>query len=177
MRIALSLPLAVLPLKSPWFIVLYSLAGLTDILDGFLARKTGTASDFGARLDSIADLVFYSIMMVRILPLLWLKLPRTIWFAVGAALIVRLAAYCAAAIKYRRFAALHTYLNKLTGALLFILAYVMIYSECRGYAWLVAGVALLASAEELAVHIASDEYRPDKKSIFIRPDSEENKEK
>ena len=54
-RIAASLFLLLLPLRSVGFLVVYTLTGLTDVLDGWLARKTGTASDFGARLDSIAD--------------------------------------------------------------------------------------------------------------------------
>jgi len=41
------------------FAVLVLLAVLTDILDGPLARATGSASRFGANLDSAADLIFY----------------------------------------------------------------------------------------------------------------------
>ena len=53
-RMALSLILLVPSLRSAGFLAVYTLAGLTDALDGWLARKTGTASAFGARLDSIA---------------------------------------------------------------------------------------------------------------------------
>ena len=62
-RIAASLLLLFLPLRSTRFIAVYTFTGLTDILDGWLARKTGTASDFGARLDSVADLLFYGIVL------------------------------------------------------------------------------------------------------------------
>ena len=54
-----------LPLGSVRFLAVYTIAGLTDVLDGWLARKTGTASPFGARLDSIADLLFYGILILR----------------------------------------------------------------------------------------------------------------
>ena len=53
MRMAGSLFLLFLPLKSIWFFGVYTLTGFTDILDGWLARKTGRASEFGARLDSM----------------------------------------------------------------------------------------------------------------------------
>ena len=43
---------------SPLFLWIYTLTGLTDMPDGWIARKTGTADDFGARFDSIADLLF-----------------------------------------------------------------------------------------------------------------------
>ena len=43
---------------TPAFYLLYTLCGVTDALDGIIARATKTASAFGARLDSIADLMF-----------------------------------------------------------------------------------------------------------------------
>ena len=91
-RMVASLFLLFLPLSSARFIALYTFTGLTDALDGWLARKTGTASDFGARLDSIADLLFYGIVLVRLFPVLWQLLPVEIWYVVVAVLLVRLAA-------------------------------------------------------------------------------------
>ena len=58
-RIAASLVLLFFSLDYTWFLIIYTITGLTDALDGWLARRTGTASEFGARLDSIADLLFY----------------------------------------------------------------------------------------------------------------------
>ena len=60
-RMAASFFLLFLPLKSIWFLVIYTFAGLTDVLDGWIARKTGSASEFGAKLDSVSDLLFYGI--------------------------------------------------------------------------------------------------------------------
>lgn len=66
MRMAASLFLLFFPLTSIWFLVIYTFAGLTDALDGWLARKSGRASEFGARLDSISDLLFYSVLRLYI---------------------------------------------------------------------------------------------------------------
>ena len=57
-RIAVSIVLLFCPAFSPPFYVFYIAAGLSDMLDGFVARKTDTVSKFGARLDTIADFVF-----------------------------------------------------------------------------------------------------------------------
>ena len=46
------------------FFVVFTLCGVTDIIDGFVARVTHTMSEFGARLDSVADLLFYTILGV-----------------------------------------------------------------------------------------------------------------
>lgn len=43
--------------KKMEFLVVFVLAGITDFLDGFLARKYHQASSFGAKLDSAADLL------------------------------------------------------------------------------------------------------------------------
>ncbi|WP_165053518.1 MULTISPECIES: CDP-alcohol phosphatidyltransferase family protein [unclassified Adlercreutzia] len=37
--------------------VIYAVAGLVDMLDGFATRRAGTESELGARLDSAADAV------------------------------------------------------------------------------------------------------------------------
>lgn len=151
---------------SPQFLTIYLLTGVTDVLDGWLARKTGTASEFGARLDSIADLLFYAVMLIRIFPVLWERLPVQIWYAVAGILLLRLIAYCTAAIKYRCFASLHTWLNKMTGAAVFLLPYMLIISSGVVYSWAVCALACAASLEELVIHLCRNSYCSDTKSIF-----------
>ena len=57
-RIIVSISIAfVIPFSSTFFL-LYSYCGISDIIDGFVARKTHTESVRGALLDSIADIVF-----------------------------------------------------------------------------------------------------------------------
>lgn len=165
-RIAASLLLLFLPLHPAGFLAVYTLAGLTDALDGWVARKTGTASDFGARLDSIADLFFYAVLLFKLFPVLWQTLPRAIWYAVAVALIVRLAAYAVAAVKYHRFAALHTWLNKLTGLGVFLLPYVLSGSTGAIYSWMICALAFAASLEELIIHLCSPVYQADQKFVF-----------
>ena len=167
-RIIASLLLLFLPLRSARFIAVYTFTGLTDILDGWLARKTGTTSDFGARLDSVADLLFYGIVLFRLIPVLWKLLPVEIWYAVATVILVRLAASITAAVKYHRFTSLHTWLNKLTGAALFLLPYVLVVSTGIVYSWAICILAFAAAAEELTIHFCQKEYRADIKSIFQR---------
>lgn len=166
LRIASSFLLLLFPLQYWAFIGLYAFTGLTDVLDGWLARKTGTASSFGAKLDSIADLLFYGVLLVRLAPVLWLLLPRSIWYLVFGIMLVRLAAYGTAAIKYHRFAALHTWLNKLTGAALFLLPFFLTGPLGIRYSYFVCAIAFAASTEELFIHLAQDSYCPQIKSIL-----------
>lgn len=166
MRMAASVFLLFLPLEDILFLVIYTFAGLTDVLDGYIARKTGKASKFGARLDSISDLLFYSVLLIRLFPMLYQTFPGEIWYVVLAIIFVRLAAYITAAVKYHRFASLHTWMNKLTGALVFLLPYVLLISSGVEYCWAVYMVAFIASAEELAIHLLRTDYLVDRKSFL-----------
>ena len=165
-RMAASLILLIFPLRSAWFLAVYTLAGLTDALDGWLARKTGTASAFGARLDSIADLLFYGVLLLRLFPVLRQALPVSVWYVVTAVALVRMVAYAVAAVKYHRFASLHTWLNKLTGGAIFLLPYILAISTGVAYSWTVCVLACAASLEELAIHLRQKRYCADVKSIL-----------
>ena len=86
-RIALCLPLLLVDAMTMPFWVLYLIAGLTDILDGFLARRWGVESKFGARLDSLADFVFVLAVGYKLFP--YLKLPATLWMMIGLVALVK----------------------------------------------------------------------------------------
>ena len=158
--------LALLNPGTLWFFAVYTIAGFSDVLDGWLARKTGTESDFGAKLDSIADLLFFPVMLIRLFPVMWEKLPVRIWYVVAGIFLVRLAAYFIAAIKYHRFASLHTRLNKLTGGAIFLLPYILAISTGVVYSWAVCALACAASLEEPAIHLRQKCYCADVKSIL-----------
>ena len=66
--------LLIRPLTLPFYL-LYTFCGITDVLDGTIARATNSTSEFGARLDSIADLIFYAVMIVKFFPILLEVLP------------------------------------------------------------------------------------------------------
>ena len=79
-RIVLSVALLFCPALSPMFYVLYIAAGFSDMTDGAVARKTGTISEFGSRFDTIADIVFVAVCLIKLLPVLhvpvWIYMDR-----------------------------------------------------------------------------------------------------
>ena len=119
LRMVSTVVMAFLEPLSQAFFAVYTFAGITDVLDGLIARLTKTMSKFGAKLDSVADLLFYTVMLLKILPTLGKILPWYIWIAVAVVLLLRLIAYGAAAVKEKQFAAHHTILNKITGFTVF----------------------------------------------------------
>ena len=118
-RILLSLLLLFFPALSPGFYGLYLAAGLSDMLDGFVARRTNSASPLGAKLDSMADLVFLTVCLVKLLPVL--TLPVWLWVWVGLIALLRLVNVVSGFVRRKKLVLLHTRANKLTGALLFLL--------------------------------------------------------
>ncbi|MBO6080806.1 MAG: CDP-alcohol phosphatidyltransferase family protein, partial [Bacteroidales bacterium] len=68
LRIVCSIALLFCPVFSPAFYALYLTAGVSDMVDGWIARRTHTASELGAKLDTIADIVFVIVCLVKLLP-------------------------------------------------------------------------------------------------------------
>lgn len=148
------------------FYIIYTFCGLSDVLDGWIARATNSTSEFGSRLDSIADLLFYAVMLIKLLPALWRMLPTWIWYVVGGILLLRISSYITVAVKFRRFAAVHTRLNKLTGAAVFLIPYFMLLPGMAVYSLVVCGIAVAAAVQELLLHLGRDEYRVNHKALF-----------
>lgn len=154
------------PLTAVFYWV-YTFAGLSDALDGWLARRTHTTSELGKKLDSVADLLFYSVMLVRLLPVLLQRLPLEIWILIGVILLVRICAYITAAIKYHRFASLHTYLNKITGGAVFLVPYILLLPIDVFLCGVVCVIGLAASIEELLIHLRSRDYDHSPRSLLF----------
>ena len=100
-RIVLSAALLFSPAQSPVFYALYLAAGFSDMIDGAVARKTGTVSELGSRLDTIADLVFTAVCLVKLLPVLEAPVWLLIWIAVIA--VIKLLNIAVGYLKQKQF--------------------------------------------------------------------------
>lgn len=145
------------------FWILYIYCGTSDVLDGCVAKITNTACERGEIFDSVADVVFIAAILLKILPLL--SLPSFIWICVAAIILIRIVSYILGFIKYNTFSALHTYLNKATGALLIILP--VLYAAIGSYSIaIICTAAAVSSCEELYITIKSKELNRNCRSIF-----------
>ena len=119
LRILVSAVLVFCPVFSPIFYVLYLIAGLSDMVDGIIARKTNSVSEFGSRFDSIADFVFVAVCLIKILPVLDIPVWLYVWTAVIA--LIKIINIISGVAKQKIYVAVHTTMNKVTGVLLFML--------------------------------------------------------
>ncbi len=117
-RILVSAALLLCPVFSPIFYAMYLIAGLSDMADGIVARKTNSVSEFGSRFDSIADFVFVAVCLIKILPVMDIPIWLYVWTAVIA--LIKIINIISGYVMQKRYAALHTTMNKVTGVLLFI---------------------------------------------------------
>ena len=144
LRILCSGALMLFPAFSARLYLVYLLCGLSDMADGAVARKTNSASRFGARLDTAADLVFAAAALTKLLPLL--HLPRWLWLWTAAIAAVKAANLIWSAVRWKRLVSEHTALNELTGLALFLLPLTLSFADIR---YSGAAVCALASAAAL----------------------------
>ena len=163
-RVPLALGLLTVSPLSPAFFLLYVLSGVTDMLDGPVARRTHTESRTGAKLDSLADAVFLAAVLYRLLPVLHLS-RRFLW-TLALICLLRCGAWLVGYRKYRRFAALHTLANKVTGAALFCAPCLLPWFPSHGLCTALCLLAGLSAGEELAIQCLSREFDPNIRSIL-----------
>jgi cardiolipin synthase (CMP-forming) len=162
-RIICSLALLFTKVLSVEFFLLYLLCGISDVLDGYIARKTGSESQFGAVLDSIADVIFLGILMIILFPIIEWSLWMLCW--IGGIATVRFISLGIGFIRYHKLAFLHTYANKATGLLIFFLPILYCILGLSFTMCLVCGLASISAVEELLIHMTSKKLDLDIKSV------------
>ena len=149
------------------FFVVFGICGLSDALDGFLARTLKITSTFGSKLDSVADLTFYSSMMINLFGKIAEKLYWGLWIFLFVILFVRIVVYLISAIKFNRFSSLHTILNKATGAGMFTLPFILLGSATllNIYGTILCIIGITAALQELIYYITKKELPEKGKKI------------
>lgn len=145
-RILISVLLIFIPVLSPCFYVVYVICGLTDMTDGFIARKTNKVSKNGAILDSIADIIFVTVCLIKILPVV--TFPIWLWIWVGAIALIRGINVVCGYFFQHKLVLLHTRANKLTGLLLFLIPLTLKFIELKYSVIPVCFIATFAAIQE-----------------------------
>ena len=144
LRIAGSISLLFCDVKGWPFWSLYVLCGLSDILDGWLARRLHAESKTGAILDSVSDIVFVACCAIRLSPVLEIPVWLCIW--AGIIVTIKIINQISALIVCKRVCFPHTVANKLTGFLLFLTVPTMSWSMIP--ISIVAALATFAAIQE-----------------------------
>ena len=145
-RIVCSIALLFCNVFSPAFYTLYIAAGVSDMVDGTVARKTGTTSEFGSKLDTAADFVLVVVCLIKMIPVLDIPAWLIIWIAVIA--LIKVINIISGYVMRKEFVAAHTMMNKVTGILLFILPLTLTLIDLKYSGAFVSAVATFAAIQE-----------------------------
>ena len=145
-RMAAAVALLFCPAFSPAFYALYIAAGLSDMLDGFVARKTDTVSVLGARLDTMADFVFVASCLIKLLPVL--HIPAWLYAWIGIIALIKVVNIISGLAVQKKLVAVHSVMNKATGVLLFLLPLTIPAVPLRDSAIVICAAATFAAIQE-----------------------------
>jgi len=148
-----------------WCLGLFVFLSLTDWLDGKLAKLLRQETEFGARLDTVADVTFYTCALLALVVLRGDLLGQeAVW--VGLAVSSYAVSVTAALIKYRCLPSYHTRLAK-TSWLLMFLAVVAALADGPVWAVRVAMIGVLVTnLEATLITLLLPEWRANVPSVF-----------
>ena len=139
-----------MPVFSVSFSVLYLICGISDMLDGSIARKTNSVTKFGEKLDSVADFLFLTVSCIKIVPVM--NISSWLWWWVLSIAGIRLANILLGMTLKKQLFMEHTFLNKITGLLLFLLPLTLSVIQLDYSAIVVCAVATIAALQESVIH-------------------------
>jgi phosphatidylglycerophosphate synthase len=129
---------------------LYVVAALTDLVDGWLARRFNQSSEFGAQLDAAVDNVF-SLAILAFLAMAYPDLITRQWLA-AAVLFGGPVLYLGISwLATRRLMMFHVWSAKAGAFLLFCLWPAIAITGWQGWLWLCAVVVGLSRLEQLVL--------------------------
>jgi phosphatidylglycerophosphate synthase len=160
--------LALLRLGVP-FTIAYALVGITDLFDGFAARRLNQRSAFGKTLDSFADLLYYlsSAFFLAWLYMDYLRPNLVLLYILFGVLAL---SFVVSAIRCGKPIMMHTLMLKLNAVLVYVGIILSAFFDTTVLVTVVLAVYYVSYAEEILIFLVHGEVDPDSPTIFnVRP--------
>jgi len=149
------------------FLIVYFIAWFTDAIDGSIARHFKVSSDFGSKMDDIADYTL-DLIMIGIM-IYWIQAEVFYYLDMLVIMIfIRVVNTQITKHKFGKVYIIHTYLNKFAAFTAFLLPFVYVWFDFIEFTYAVLGVTILASFEETLIHLTFPDYKSERRSIFIK---------
>ena len=165
LRIICASLLLVTPVYSSAFYVLFLICGITDFLDGRIARKYQLASKAGASLDNIADYLLIISSIIKVVPTLVLERWVLIWGVIM--LVTHVSSSVIAWFKYKKIVILHTVANKILGGAVFVIPLLAGFGNHTLLIALVCALMCFSVPEEIYLLLTSKQFEPDVRGVFF----------
>ncbi len=146
------------------FLVLYVIVGMTDMLDGYLARKTGKISKTGQFLDSLADIFFNFSTGFFLL----YRIPRLTEEHIHLVVIIILLGavyFLVTLLKCRKVQFIHTTLFRTAGVAIYVCFIISFFVEPIFFTRIVLLLLILSFIESILIYLIYGEVDPDVRSI------------
>ena len=148
------------------FITLLVINLITDILDGFIARRFKQMTAFGAKLDSIADIGTYILAFGGLIQFEWVVVQDHA-FSLSIFFILYIAGFIIGFIRFGRVVGLHIYIFKITGYLQGAFIFVLfIYGYIGWFYYLMIGLGIWANIEDIIILLLLKEPRSNVKGLY-----------
>lgn len=147
------------------FICLYVISCLTDILDGYLARKLNQKTELGALLDSIADFLMLLAVIVGMY-LLWPEMIRKEIVFISIIFLSEIVSNIVGLLKFHRTNCFHTWSGKTVYFLLNVSILVMMISQSHfSFFGILSILCTMVAIEEIFIIVVLPEKRCNVKSF------------
>ena len=153
-RIVISIILLTFSDFTQSFLVLFFICGATDLIDGPIARATGSQNTFGAKLDTTGDVLTYLALAKILTTEKIITLKTLLYFLIP--LSGMLVSAFIAKLKFDSFVLTHTILAKLLGAGCFFLPFLTFRGDIAPYLRGLWVLALLAGIDMIAIQLYSN---------------------
>jgi len=165
-RLICIIPLLLLtPFKLP-FMTVYVVAGVSDMIDGPIARKFKVETQFGAALDGGADILLVLVVLLRLVPLLEISSWILVWILIAVG--IKLSASVIGYIRHKQFIFLHTYGLKFFIFMLFMFPVFYAFMSADTYLIGMLTFAMLVFFEDIYINLTSREVNLDHKGILFQ---------
>lgn len=147
------------------FTVAYAILGMTDMFDGYIARKFNMKTEIGKQLDSIADLFFFlsSAYFIHVLYTEYLNPNLTLLFIFLGLLV---ASFIISYIFCGKVILMHTFLAKLCAVLVYFLVILSYFFDTTLFITFIICAYIVTFTEEILMFIKFGNIDPDTVSIF-----------
>lgn len=136
------------------FLAVYGYCCITDVLDGFLARRSRSENRQGQILDSTADIVLTVCLLACLIPFLPWEGWMITWIAIIA--VIRIISLGIGSMRFGQIALLHTYGNKISAFLRYLAPFLLAFVDLTPMMIVLCTITTLTSLEDLYINLKSD---------------------
>jgi cardiolipin synthase (CMP-forming) len=148
------------------FVILLCINLVSDIFDGFIARKFNLVTGFGAALDNLADIGTYALALYGIFTFKWSEIQPHAWF-LYLFLSVFILSYLVAFVRFGKIPGLHIYSAVTAGYVQGIFFFVLFaWGFIPLFYYIAIGLGILAYSEKILVLMKLDDIRPGVKGLY-----------